>query len=195
MVALRVEYGGDVTLAAAARLPVALLTAALFATGCTSGSKPVATPTQTPVPTPTCPSVVASPSPTSAAAAKALRSLPFDLPLPPHVSPIGATTTADGVKVVRFTTPSTLRDAVLFILQHYQKAGYVIGRGDAEATEADAPWVHTTVRGLTRVAQTEQCQTLWLVAVVNLSTKGGGTTSPLLSPHPTSRTTSALPFG
>ena len=144
--------------------------------------------------TPTCPAVTASPSATSAAAEKILRSLPFDLPIPPQATPVGAMTTADGVRVVRYMTPTSLRDSVLFILQRYQKAGYVIGRGDAEPTEADAPWVHSTTRGLTRVAAVQQCQTLWLVAVVDA--KGTtGSNSPLLSPHPTSSTTSSLPFG
>lgn len=180
--------------AAAARVTTALFVAAVATAGCSGSSSPAAAPTPSAVTTSACPTTAASPSPTNAAAAKGLRELPADLPLPPDVNPVGATTTSDGVKVVRFTTPSSLRESVLFILQRYQKAGYVIGRGDAEATEADAPWVHTTVRGLTRVAEVQPCQTLWLIAVVKVAGTGAGT-SPLLSPHPTSSVTSALPFG
>jgi hypothetical protein len=83
---------------------------------------------------------------------------------------------------------------VLFIVDRYPKAGYTLGRGDAEATEADAPFVKNKVRGLTRVAALEACKTLWLIATAASSSSPNGT-SPLLSPHPTSSQTSALPFG
>jgi phage terminase large subunit-like protein len=167
---------------------------AAFAAGC-SGSSGATTsqPTQSAVPTPTCPTVAPTPSATTAALAKALQNVPFDLPMPDNISIVGATTTNDGVRVVRFTTPTSLRTAVLFIVQRYPKSGYVIGRGDAEATEADAPFVHGQVRGLTRVVGVQGCQTLWLVATV--ATTNNGVTSPILVPHPTSSVTSALPFG
>ena len=125
---------------------------------------------------------------------KLLRSVPFGLPLPENITPVDTTKTADGIQVVKFTTPTSLRDAVIFMVDRYPKAGYAIGRGDAEATEADAPFVKASLRGLTRVASLQTCQTLWLIASV--ATSGGpGNTSPLLSPHPTSSQTSALPFG
>ena len=119
--------------------------------------------------------------------------MPFDLPLPSGITVVGSTTTSDGIHVVRFTSRQSLRSSVLFIVDRYPKAGYAIGRGDAEATEADAPFVHGQVRGLTRVAEVQPCQTLWLVATVATNSSGG--TSPLLVPHPTSSVTSALPFG
>jgi len=124
---------------------------------------------------------------------KALQNLPFDLPLPDNISVVGTQTTSDGIHVVRFTSPTDLRTSVLFLVEKYPKAGYVIGRGDAEATEADAPFVHGQLRGLTRVTEVEPCTTLWLVASV--TTTNNGVTSPLLVPHPTSAVTSALPFG
>jgi hypothetical protein len=114
--------------------------------------------------------------------------------MPDNITPVETTKTADGIQVVKFTTPTTLRAAVIFMVDRYPKAGYVVGRGDAEATEADAPFVKGKVRGLTRVATLQACQTLWLVATV-ANTAGTGGTSPLLSPHPTSSQTSALPFG
>jgi hypothetical protein len=123
-----------------------------------------------------------------------MRSVPFGLPMPDNITPVDTTKTADGIQVVKFTTQTSLRDAVIFIVDRYPKAGYVIGRGDAEATEADAPFVKASLRGLARVAALQTCQTLWLIASVATSGTGGGT-SPLLSPHPTSSQTSALPFG
>ena len=134
-----------------------------------------------------------SAAPSSGTTAKALRNLPFDLPLPANMTIVDSQVTTDGIRVVKFTTPTSIRDAVIFIVGKYPKAGYVLGRGDAEATEADAPFVHGQLRGLTRVAALQSCQTLWLVASTN-ATNGGGT-SPVLSPHPTSSQTSALPFG
>lgn len=119
--------------------------------------------------------------------------MPFDLPLPSGMTIVSTMTTSDGIHVVRFTTTDSLRTAVLFIVEKYPKAGYQIGRGDAEATEADAPWVHGQVRGLTRVNEVQPCQTEWLVASV--ATTSSGVTSQILVPHPTSSVTSALPFG
>jgi hypothetical protein len=166
----------------------------LGVSGCGGSSTAASAPTPQPVATPTCPSVAPSASPTSAKAEKALRSLPSDLPTPSNITVVDSTVTTDGVHVVRFTTPTSLRQAVIFIVGSYPKAGYVLGRGDAEATEADAPFVHGQVRGLTRVAAVQACQTLWLVASTT-ATVGSGGTQPMLSPHPTSATTSALPFG
>jgi hypothetical protein len=114
--------------------------------------------------------------------------------MPENISPVDTSVTTDGIQVVKFTTPNSLRDAVIFIVDRYPKAGYVIGRGDAEATEADAPFVKASLRGLTRVASLQTCQTLWLIASVATTGSKGGT-SPLLSPHPTSSQTSGLPFG
>lgn len=132
--------------------------------------------------------------PASPALSKLLRSVPFGLPLPPDITPVDTSKTADGIQVVKFTTPSSLREAVIFIVDRFPKAGYVIGRGDAEATEADAPFVKSGLRGLARVASLQTCQTLWLIASVATTGSSGGT-SPLLSPHPTSSQTTALPFG
>jgi len=185
-----VTYGGGVKVAATA-LTGAVLSAVV---GCSSGSAPATALAPKPLPTPTCPSVAPTKAPSSPALTKALRSVPFDLPMPDNITPVDTTKTADGIQVVKFTTPTTLRQAVIFMVDRYPKAGYVLGRGDAEATEADAPFVKNKVRGLTRVASLEACKTLWLVATVSTSGTNGGT-SPVLSPHPTSSQTSALPFG
>jgi hypothetical protein len=168
---------------------------AVGTTACTgsSSSGTSTAPQQRASATPTCPSVAASPAASSAKATRALRNVPFGLPMPDGVTFLDSSVTAEGIRVVKFSTPTSLRQAVLFIVERYPKAGYVIGRGDAEATEADAPWIHTGVHGLTRVAVAQPCQTLWLLASVPATGTAG--TSPLLSPHPTSSVTSALPFG
>jgi hypothetical protein len=182
-------------LPAAGRVAGAVVVAAIAAvtTACSgSSSSPQATATTPPaVATPTCPPVAASPG-ASADTAKILRNVPFDLPMPGNMTYVASRTT-NGIRVVQFSTPNSLRDSVLFIVKRYQAAGYVLARGDAEATEADAPWAKTSVRGLTRVTTVGDCQTRWLVASV--ATKTGGSNSPLLRPHPTSSVTSPLPFG
>jgi len=163
-------------------------------TGCSGSDSAEPAPSPHPVVTPTCPSVAPSAAPTTGKDAKALRRVPFDLPMPANITVVDSQVTPDGISVVKFTTPTSLRDAVIFIVGKYPKAGYVLGRGDAEATEADAPFIHGQLRGLTRVASLQTCQTLWLVASTTAKTNTGGT-SPVLSPHPTSSQTSALPFG
>jgi hypothetical protein len=200
MVSSPVEYGGAVQSSqrrtvrgiVAATILTALATVVAACSG-SSGSSSSGAPSPSTVSTPTCPAVTSTPSPTGPGVTKALQNMPFDLPLPSGITVVGSNTTSDGIHVVRFTTNQSLRSSVLFIVDRYPKAGYVIGRGDAEATEADAPFVHAQVRGLTRVAEVQPCQTLWLVATV--TTTKNGVTSPLLVPHPTSSVTSALPFG
>ncbi|HET6909295.1 MAG TPA: hypothetical protein VFH54_08160 [Mycobacteriales bacterium] len=174
---------------------VAAIGFGVSAASCGGGSSSTssAPPSTQPPSTPACPSAGASPSASGPGLTKALQSMPFDLPLPSGMTIVSTMTTSDGIHVVRFTTTDSLRTAVLFIVEKYPKAGYQIGRGDAEATEADAPWVHGQVRGLTRVNEVQPCQTEWLVASV--ATTSSGVTSQILVPHPTSSVTSALPFG
>ena len=186
----RFAYRGGVKLLAAALCAVVVSALA----GCSGSSAPVAGSSPRPIPTPTCPSAATTPSATPASAASALSKVPFDLPMPDNITVLEASTTQDGIQVLKFTTPTTLRQTVLFIVDRYPKAGYVLGRGDAEATEADAPFVKNKVRGLTRIASLEACKTLWLIATAATANSPNGT-SPLLSPHPTSSQTSALPFG
>lgn len=97
-----------------------------------------------------------------------------------------------GVDLLRFTTAMSLRDAVIFLLKHYPAAGYVLGRGDAEINEADAPFIRGTVHGTTRLSRIGPCTTTWLVATV---TQPGAVLGnvPQLAPHTASA--SPLPFG
>jgi hypothetical protein len=97
-----------------------------------------------------------------------------------------------GVSLLQFTTPMSLRDAVIFLLKNYRSAGYVVGRGDAELNEVDAPFADATVHGTTRLTAIAPCTTRWLVATI---TQTGATLGnvPQLAPHAAG--SSAPPFG
>ena len=164
----------------------ALLAVPLIAS-CSSGSTPQAQPTLSPQPTPTeqrCPgdgqpSKVVWP-----------QDFPQNLPKPPDATAaIPVKSDLKGLRIVRFSTRTSLRSGVLFIIKTVPKAGFSLGRGDAEPSEADAPWVYGNLRGTYRMAARTDCFTLWLVAVAR---QGVGGTSPLL-PTPTG-SPSPLPF-
>ncbi len=119
--------------------------------------------------------------------------MPKDLPRPANATIVGKPSVTNDVHILRFTTQTSLRDSVLFVVDKLPKAGYVLGRGDAEAAEADAPFVHGTIRGLMRLLELGQCRTEWLLATVDVSSTIGN--SPLLPPHTPSGSPSPLPFG
>lgn len=174
-----------------AAVMAAALVSTIALTGCTGGSKPEAAPapTQSLYTPPPCP------APAKAVLTAWPKFLPGDLPKPKNATLMknGVSTTSDGVHVVRFTTPTSLRESVLFIVKKYPVAGYTLGRGDAESTEADAPFVHGDIRGVTRISRLADCQTLWLTATVNTQNNLG--TTPLITPHTPSSSPSPLPFG
>jgi hypothetical protein len=172
-----------------AGVPAALLAGALLLSGCSGGSSS-ADPRPTPPVSTTAP---ACPQPTDPKPTNWPAIVPDDLPKPPNATIDSADTTPDGVHVVKFTTPQSLREAVLFVVQELPKAGYVLGRGDAEAAEADAPFVHNDTRGLVRMVVTGECRTQWLLATVDTAAPGSG--SPLLPQHSPSGSPSPLPFG
>jgi hypothetical protein len=120
--------------------------------------------------------------------------VPADLPKPPNATITDNTTTSDGVHITKFTTPSSLRDGILFVVRKLPKAGYQLGRGDAEVTEADAPFVHGDLRGMVRMLATQPCTTLWLLATVKSTGPATGG-SPLLPSRSPSGSPSPLPFG
>ena len=169
----------------------AVVILALFAAGCTSGSKkaspqpgPARTFSPSPCATPGAPKKPHWPA-----------GVPVDMPKPPNATITDSSTTSDGVHITKFTTPSSLRDGVLFVVGNFPKAGYVLGRGDAEVTEADAPFVHGNIRGLVRMLATQPCSTLWLVATVDSSNSSTGGGTPLLPSRSPSGSPSPLPFG
>jgi len=174
----------------AARILAVGIGLVLLAAGCAGGSKgnvgdhlTLATPEPTPT-YPRCPGTGVAPKIVWPA------SFPQNLPKPPDASAaVPVVSALSGLKIVRFSTRTSLRDAVLFLVKEIPKAGYTLGRGDAEPTEADAPWVYGDLRGTYRMAARTECQTLWLVAVAR---QGVGGSSPLL-PTPTG-SPSPLPF-
>lgn len=93
---------------------------------------------------------------------------------------------------MRLTTPLALRDGILFVLKELPRAGYGLGRGDAEASEADAPFQSGAVRGVVRIVATgRSCETTWLVAAVRVGATGNAPFAPF--PHPSA--SPSLPFG
>jgi len=171
---------------------LALVALATTLAGCNgSDSSPAAQPTPAAtVPPSSAPP--ACPAPSKVKPTKWPAQVPKDLPKPDAATIQDQMTASDGVHIVKFSTPSSLRESVLFVVRKYPKAGYVLGRGDAEAAEADAPFVHGDTRGLVRMLEVGTCQTLWLLATVNGSAQSN---SPLLTPHTPSGSPSPLPFG
>jgi hypothetical protein len=159
--------------------------------GCGGSSGPPSAGPGTTTP-PVTTTAIACPAPSKSKPAAWPKSVPVDLPKPPHVVVLDHQTASDGVDIVKFRTPSSLRESVLFVVDAYPKAGYVLGRGDAEATEADAPFIHGNIRGLVRMLTTGACQTDWLLATVNTQSPTG---TPLLPVHTPSGSPSPLPFG
>jgi len=165
-----------------------LLGACLLLTGCNDKKNEAA---PTPVPTTALPSP--SPLPTCAPAKPTTytwpKQIPQDLPRIPGAVIESTKTTSDGLFIVLFSTNTSLRDGVLFIVKKLPAAGYQLGRGDAEQTEADAPFNKGDLRGVLRGAAIGICETKWVLAVARTTR-----TSPLLPVH-TGPSPSPLPFG
>ena len=175
-------------------LPLAVAAAVALLAGCGGGGEPKAQ--QSPSPSPVASPAAVDALPTCAPAPNKPytwpKPVPADLPKLPGVTMGETKQTADGLTVVRFSTQSSLRDGVLFIVKSLPPAGFVLGRGDAEATEADAPFSKGDLRGVLRGISREQCATEWLLAITR--TKAGGTGNPLLPARP-GTSPSPLPFG
>lgn len=167
----------------------ALLLGAALLAGCSGSADPSAAPTTaaaqsgpSPQSPPTCapkPASLAWPDP-----------VPDDLPVPPAATLTEVQKRTDGLTVVTFSTAISIRQSVLFLIEEMPKAGYTLARGDAENTEADAPFVKGDLRGVMRMIAVEPCRTDWLMAVTTAAPAGGG--SPLLPPRAGA---SPLPFG
>lgn len=171
-------------------LPV-LAGALLALSGCTSSSTSAqGSSTVTPAPAPT-----ATPTPCPARAGKPFSwpaAMPRDLPKPPGSTYVSASTSADHVTIVRLTSTTSLQQSVLFVLNEVNKAGFTLGRGDAEPAEADAPFGRGTVRGVYKMLARDTCVTDWLVATATVSLGG---TSPVLPTASRGPSSSPLPFG
>ena len=180
-----VPFRGSLVAAGAALLITVGLTGCSGSSGSSAAPRPSAATTS--AATPTCP------APSNVKPVQWPAKVPADLPKPPGARIDDTQNTSDGVHIVKFTTQTSLRDSVIFVVQKLPKAGYTLGRGDAEASEADAPFVHGDIRGLIRMLQVGLCQTQWLLATVDTSASTGN--SPLLTPHTPSTSPSPLPFG
>lgn len=113
--------------------------------------------------------------------------VPADLPRPPGTQ-VTDLEERDGLTIVKFTTATSIRQSVLFVVDAMPAAGYTLARGDAENTEADAPFVKGGLRGVLRMIAVEECRTDWLMAL----TRGAPGGNPLLPARPSA---SPLPFG
>lgn len=162
----------------------------LLLAGCSSGN-PQAAPSASTVagiPAPTAPPACPSPD---AGGLTWPQPVPDDLPVPPGATLTDVEERTDGLTVVKFSTPTNIRDGVLFLIEQMPAAGYTLARGDAENTEADAPFIKGSLRGVMRMIAVEQCRTDWLMALAS-SAPGGAPGAPLLPPRPGA---SPLPFG
>lgn len=172
--------------------PAALVLAAvLVLSGCTGeGDDPGASGTTAPAnPSPAdtgphCPAP-ASTSP------KWPADIPTVIPKPAGLTIQHTDRSKGNVTQVRAMVPYSLRESVLFIIKEFPKAGFVLSRGDAEATEADAPFQRgEALRGLVRVFATDKvCETLWLYAVVR------NTNAPYDITYTPPPSSTPLPFG
>ncbi len=173
--------------------PVLALVLAGVLAGCGGGGNPVSVasspvPVVAPTSAPAAPSL--APCPGGPTALQWPTAIPADLPKPPSATDGVVTDSPDGLTIVKFTTTTSLRESILFLIDALPAAGFTLGRGDAEATEADAPFVKGDVRGILRMIAPEPCRTDWLVAVTRQTVPAGG--PPLLPVRPS---TSPLPFG
>lgn len=163
------------------------LGAALLLAGC-SGQQP---PAPVAVPTPTVTATATSEA-CPVPAPKPFRwpaPVPADLPQPPGAVLEGKDTDG-GITLVRFSTPTSLRQGVLFVIGEVQKAGFTLGRGDAEPAEADVPFGRGELRGIYKLRAQAPCATLWLVAVAQATAS-----QPFLTPPSPGPSSSPLPFG
>jgi hypothetical protein len=163
----------------------------LLVTACTSSENTV---TPSPEPTlsqPPAPTVSPCPVVTKARFAWPVE-VPKDLPQPPAATLGQTTRTKDGLTIVRFSTATSLQASVLFVVKEVQKAGFTLGRGDAEPAEADAPFGRGDLRGIYKMLVRDQCVTDWLVAVTRTRPGAGSPILPTASRGPSS---SPLPFG
>jgi hypothetical protein len=163
----------------------------LALTACSSGA-PSAAPAASPSASP--PAAQAAPTCAAAPAAELRwpQEVPADLPKPPGATLTDVQERTDGLTVVMFTTPISIRESVLFLIEAMPAAGYTLARGDAENTEADAPFVKGELRGVMRMIAVEPCRTDWLMAITTGTTGAPGGGSPLLPPRANA---SPLPFG
>lgn len=176
-------------------VPAALL-AATAVTGCgASGGSPAARPAPSSVvlatPTRATPSPCPAPPSTSPDWPK---ELPADLPKPPGATIVRVDKLPNGIVGVRFSDGMSLREGVIWILDSFKRGGWVLGRGDAEPSEADQPFTRGKEFGQVRLIATDQpCLTQWLMYYGIRDAPSQ--TAPPLPVYSPKGPASALPFG
>lgn len=118
--------------------------------------------------------------------------VPAELPVPPTAQIGAVQEREDGLTVIQFDTSTSLRQSITFVLGSLPRAGYVLGRGDAEATEADAPFADDTHRGVLRMVAVDDCRTTWLLAIAEVAPNGAGAVLPT---YTATSVPTPLPFG
>ena len=157
---------------------------ALVMAGCAKKSPTAIVAQPSPQPLPTCPA-------TSVPAQTWPIEVPADLPKPKS-SKLSAVTQENGVTIVRFDTGTSLREGLIPLLSGLRTNGYEIGRGDAEAREADVPFARTGVRGIFKMVAVADCHTAWVLGITRNGGVGTGPTLPGFTPPPSAN---PLPFG
>jgi hypothetical protein len=102
----------------------------------------------------------------TAPAVPAESSLPRDFPLPPGTRITSATTLSRNQVLIAGLIPADLQDAATFFSEMLPERGYQVGVGDAEATEAEAPFTGNGFRGRWRVNEIRDCPALTLTLVL-----------------------------
>lgn len=168
----------------------------LALTACSAADRSAA---RVPAQTPTSPSGQPTPKSCPKPAAASFQwppGIPSNFPKPPGARIQSTRNEANGLQIVRLTTPFALREGILFVLKELPKAGFNLGRGDAEAAEADAPFQIGNVRGVVRlVATVKSCETVWLVAAVKGGANGGASGGAPFMPFTRPSASPSLPFG
>ena len=106
----------------------AVLSSVVLLTGCSSSSSTPSVQQPSPSVTPSACPGLAQPS----GIRNWPKPVPADLPRPPGSNHASVALANSTLTVVQFTSEISLREAVLFVLNDYPKAGFVLGRGDAE---------------------------------------------------------------
>ncbi|MDT4970729.1 MAG: hypothetical protein QOG22_872 [Pseudonocardiales bacterium] len=131
------------------RLIAVAFTGLLVTVGCTGKSRPPSEP------------VVASCAVQSGPGFAWPTGMPRDLPLP-HGAKLGTVRTlANGFTVVQFTSPSSLRNSLLFAITALQSAGYTAGRGIVGPSEIHLPFTKDGRPGAVRLLAINRCNTRW----------------------------------
>jgi hypothetical protein len=89
--------------------------------------------------------------------------VPRDLPLPGGATLTSMRTLPSGFTEVRFISPRSVHDSVLFAIARLQSAGYTVGRGMGGPGETNLPFTKGGQPGAIRLIAVNPCTTSWQV--------------------------------